>query len=77
VFAGNPVDTAAAYKGPQSNWGTEVDPMVGQIIGGTITFGGGSPLISGSAVVGGIGVSGDTAARDQAVADALKAALGL
>src|SRR5215213_1006232 len=77
VEAGNPVDTKAAYKGPQRRWGTANDPMVGEIVGGTITFGGGSPLIAGGQVVGGIGVSGDIPDRDQAVADALKAALHL
>jgi uncharacterized protein GlcG (DUF336 family) len=74
---GNPLDTGKAYKGPQNKWGTAQDPMVGQIVGGTITFGGGTPLISGTAVVGGVGVSGDTADRDQAVSDALATALGL
>lgn len=77
VADGNPVDATAAYKGPVSKWGTANDPMVGHIIGGTISFGGGSPLVKGGHVVGGIGVSGDTADRDQAVSDALKAALGL
>ncbi|MFO1071853.1 MAG: heme-binding protein [Geminicoccaceae bacterium] len=75
--AGNPVDTSVAYKGPQRDWGTAEDPMVGHIVGGTITFGGGDPLFVGNAVVGGIGVSGDTADRDQAVADAIRQALGL
>jgi uncharacterized protein GlcG (DUF336 family) len=73
---GNPLDTAKAYKGPQNKWGTAQDPMVGEIVGGTITFGGGTPLVSGAAIVGGIGVSGDTADRDQAVSDALADALG-
>jgi uncharacterized protein GlcG (DUF336 family) len=73
---GNPLDTGKAYKGPQNRWGTAQDPMVGQIVGGTITFGGGTPLVSGTSVVGGVGVSGDTAARDQAVSDALADALG-
>ena len=54
--AGNPVDTSVAYKGPQRDWGTAEDPMVGHIVGGTITFGGGDPLFVGNAVVGGIGV---------------------
>ena len=58
VADGNPVDATAAYKGPVSKWGTANDPMVGHIIGGTITFGGGSPLVKGGHVVGGIGVSG-------------------
>ena len=69
VAAGNPVDTDAAYKGPSHQWGTRSDPMVGEIVGGTITFGGGVPLIgAGGTIVGGLGISGDTAARDAEVA---------
>lgn len=75
LAAGNPVDPAKAYKGPQSNWGQSNDPMVGQIVGGTITFGGGSPISKKGAVVGGVGVSGDTAAHDQLVSDAVAAAI--
>jgi uncharacterized protein GlcG (DUF336 family) len=77
LAAGNPSDPAKIYKGPQSKWGTADDPMVGQIVGGTITFGGGTPLDKNGKIVGGVGVSGDTAARDQAVSDALAADLGL
>jgi uncharacterized protein GlcG (DUF336 family) len=72
---GNPVDPAKAYAGPQSRWGTSRDPMVGEIVGGTITFGGGTPLEQRGKIVGGIGVSGDTAANDQRVSDAVAAAL--
>jgi uncharacterized protein GlcG (DUF336 family) len=72
---GNPVDPAKAYKGPQSNWGQSNDPMVGQIVGGTITFGGGSPIAKSGAIVGGVGVSGDSAANDQIVSDAVAIAL--
>jgi uncharacterized protein GlcG (DUF336 family) len=43
--------------------------MVGQIVGGTITFGGGSPINRGGQVRGAVGVSGDTAANDQLVSD--------
>lgn len=74
---GDLVDATAASKGPSSRWGTANDPMVGHIIGGTISFGGGSPLVKVKHVVGGIGVSDDTADRDQAVSDAIKAALDL
>src|SRR4051794_15534463 len=72
---GNPVDPAKAYNGPQSNWGQSNDPMVGQIVGGTITFGGGSPIAKSGAIVGDVGVSGDSAANDQLVSDAVAAAL--
>ena len=40
----------------------------GQIAGGIITFGGGVPLYSGGHIVGGLGISGDTACTDHEVA---------
>jgi uncharacterized protein GlcG (DUF336 family) len=39
-----------------------------QIAGGIITFGGGVPLYSGGRIVGGLGVSGDTACTDHEIA---------
>jgi uncharacterized protein GlcG (DUF336 family) len=41
---------------------------VGQVPGGIITFGGGVPLYRGGVVIGGLGVSGDTACADHAIA---------
>ena len=41
--------------------GTTEDPKIGFRIGGTITFGGGLALYSGKTIVGGLGLSGDTA----------------
>jgi len=75
LAAGNPVDPDEAYAGPQSRWGTARDPMIGEIVGGTITFGGGTPIQKGSQIVGGVGVSGDTADNDQKVSDTVAAAL--
>ncbi|WP_200840502.1 heme-binding protein [Geminicoccus flavidas] len=75
LAAGNPVDPDKAYDGPQSRWGTARDPMVGKIVGGTITFGGGTPIQKGSQIVGGVGVSGDTAANDQKVSDTVAGTL--
>src|SRR5207244_11824617 len=40
----NPVDTAAAYDGPSSNFGTANDQLVGNRIGGFNVFGGGLAL---------------------------------
>src|SRR2546428_2061309 len=40
----------------------------GQIAGGIITFGGGVALYAGSHVVGGVGISGDTACTDHEIA---------
>src|SRR5438105_265323 len=57
----NPVDTGVAYKGPATNYGTASDPMVGSKIGGVNVFGGGLALYgTGNAIVGAVGVSGDT-----------------
>ena len=61
----NPVDTSAAYKGPSDNYGTSKDPMVGTKTGGVNVFGGGLALYNANhAVVGAIGVSGDTSCAD-------------
>lgn len=73
LAAGNPLDPAKAYKGPQSKWGTANDPMVGQVVGGTITFGGGTPVKRNGKFAGAVGVSGDTADNDQLVSDAIAA----
>ena len=65
----NPVDTAAAYDGPSSNFGTANDPLVGNKIGGVNVFGGGLALYaSGKKIVGGLGLSGDTACADHFIA---------
>ena len=65
----NPVDTAAAYKGPSSKYGTPDDPLAGVKIGGINVFGGGLALYNSSHVlVGGIGVSGDTSCADHNIA---------
>jgi uncharacterized protein GlcG (DUF336 family) len=41
---------------------------IGSVPGGIITFGGGVPLYAGGKVVGGLGVSGDSACADHAIA---------
>jgi len=65
----NPVDSAAAYKGPSSNFGTSNDPLVGSKIGGVNVFGGGLALYNAAKVlVGAIGVSGDTSCADHNIA---------
>jgi len=45
-----------------------VAPDVGEVPGGIITFGGGVPLYLNGQVIGGLGVSGDTACADHAIA---------
>jgi uncharacterized protein GlcG (DUF336 family) len=50
---------------------------VGQVPGGIITFGGGVALYKSGQVIGGLGVSGDTACADHAIAFRMRAAAGL
>jgi uncharacterized protein GlcG (DUF336 family) len=50
---------------------------VGQVPGGIITFGGGVALYKNGQVIGGLGVSGDTACADHAIAFRMRAAAGL
>lgn len=67
--ASNPVDTAAAYKGPSVNYGTATDPLVGVKIGGVNVFGGGLALYNNAGtLVGAIGVSGDSSCADHNIA---------
>src|SRR5262249_8939482 len=74
----NPVDTAAAYKGPSANFGTANDPLVGSKIGGINVFGGGLALYAaGRTLVGAIGVSGDTSCADHFIAWRARNNLGL
>jgi len=65
----NPVDTAAAYKGPSKNYGQANDPMVGNKIGGVNVFGGGLALYNKTGILlGAIGVSGDSSCADHNIA---------
>jgi hypothetical protein len=66
----NPVDPAVAYDGDAADYGTASDAMVGQKIGGVNVFGGGLALYSreDGALLGGLGVSGDTSCTDHVVA---------
>jgi uncharacterized protein GlcG (DUF336 family) len=74
----NPVETAAAYQGPSTKFGTAGDPLVGQKIGGINVFGGGLALYNSQhALVGGIGVSGDTSCADHNIAWRTRHALNL
>ena len=74
----NPVDTAAAYRGPSQNYGQANDPLVGRKIGGVNVFGGGLALYNKAGeIVGGLGVSGDTSCTDHIIAWKLRHALNL
>jgi uncharacterized protein GlcG (DUF336 family) len=77
LAAGNPVSPEDAYKGPYQQFGTRNDPMIGQRVGGTITFGGGLGLYNATDAVGGLGLSGDTACADHSTAWRVRALLGL
>lgn len=74
---GNVIDSTIAYQGSYGSFGTQKDPMIGYRIGGTITFGGGLALYSGNSVVGGLGLSGDTACADHSTAWRTRIILGL
>jgi uncharacterized protein GlcG (DUF336 family) len=57
----NPVNTEAAYGGNADEYGTTSDFMLGKRIGGVNVFGGGLALYDATgAVIGAIGVSGDS-----------------
>ncbi|WP_336489834.1 heme-binding protein [Methylobacterium nigriterrae] len=74
---GNEQNAKRAYQGDYNAFGTERDPLVGARIGGTITFGGGLALYNGSNVVGGLGLSGDTACADHSTAWRTRTILGM
>lgn len=73
----NPVNTTAAYAGDPATFGTGSDPLVGQPIGGIVAFGGGLALYDQNGIVGGLGVSGDSACADHNVAWRVRGVLGL
>jgi uncharacterized protein GlcG (DUF336 family) len=63
-----PPNAQAAFGDPNS-FGQPNDPMVGKAIGGVIVFGGGLPLYDEKGkLLGGIGLSGDTACADHVIA---------
>jgi uncharacterized protein GlcG (DUF336 family) len=81
-FGSNPEDSADIYKGPFSSWGQGLlvqDPMVGRRVGGFISFGGGVALVKSNTTnpIGSLGVSGDSACRDDLYARQVRANLGL
>jgi uncharacterized protein GlcG (DUF336 family) len=78
-FGSNPEDPADIYKSPFSYWGTSNDPLVGRRVGGFISFGGGVPLVTNNTKnpIGALGVSGDTACRDDAYARQVRQLLNL
>ncbi len=74
----NPVDTSVAYFGQAKNFGTESDPMIGLRLGGVNVFGGGLALYDADgALLGAVGVSGDSSCTDHIIAWKVRDALGL
>jgi hypothetical protein len=67
----------AANGGDPTQFGTPNDPMIGKPMGGVIVFGGGLALYDGNNIVGGLGISGDSACADHNVAWRVRKALGL
>jgi uncharacterized protein GlcG (DUF336 family) len=64
-----PPNAAVVETGDPESFGQANDPMDGKAPGGVIVFGGGLPLYGGKGeLVGGLGVSGDTACADHVVA---------
>lgn len=68
----------ALPSGPAERQGQANDPMVGKPIGGLIVFGGGLALYGADGkILGGLGVSGDTACADHIIAWKVRHALKL
>jgi uncharacterized protein GlcG (DUF336 family) len=67
----------AANSGDPTQFGSPNDPMIGKPMGGVIVFGGGLALYDGKDIVGGLGVSGDSACADHNVAWRVRKAIGL
>ena len=75
---GNPLNVQAVYAGHGEEFGTAHDPLVGQRVGGTISFAGGLALYDADGVlVGALGLSGDSACTDHIIAWKVRDALGL
>ena len=74
----NPVNTDVAYRGNASRYGQHNDPMHGGKIGGINVFGGGFALYNkAGAIVGGLGVSGDSSCADHNIGWRTRNTLGL
>lgn len=76
IIAASP-PSPEANAGDANAFGSPNDPMTGKRIGGVIVFGGGLALYDGNDVVGGLGVSGDSACADHNIAWRVRNALGL
>jgi uncharacterized protein GlcG (DUF336 family) len=78
IITAGPPNPQAAYAGKPEDFGQLNDPLVGKAVGGVIVFGGGLPLYTTKGkLVGGLGVSGDTACADHVIAWKVRHAVGL
>jgi uncharacterized protein GlcG (DUF336 family) len=74
----NPVNIDAAYGGNADEYGTTSDFMLGKRIGGVNVFGGGLALYDATgAVIGAVGLSGDSSCADHVIAWRVRHALVL
>lgn len=74
----NPINVNVAYSGSANDFGSEKDPLVGQMLGGVNVFGGGLALYNSKGdILGGIGVSGDTSCADHNIASRTRQGLQL
>ena len=72
----NPVNPDVAYGGNADDYGTTSDFMLGKRIGGVNVFGGGLALYDATgAVIGAIGLSGDSSCADHVIAWRVRHAL--
>jgi len=72
----NPPFPEAIYAGPQDDFGTARDAMIGKPVGGVIVFGGGLALYDGNGIAGALGVSGDSSCADHNIAWRVRHFLG-
>jgi uncharacterized protein GlcG (DUF336 family) len=74
----NPVDVSVVYGGDFDQYGTDTDFMVGKKPGGINVFGGGLALYDANgALVGAVGLSGDTSCADHNIAWRVRDGLAL
>jgi uncharacterized protein GlcG (DUF336 family) len=73
----NPAVASLITAGDPNSFGSAQDPLVGKNLNGGVVFGGGLALYDGNAIVGALGVSGDTSCADHNVAWRVRHALGL
>jgi uncharacterized protein GlcG (DUF336 family) len=78
IITAVPPNPQTAFAGSPASFGQPDDPLVGKPIGGVIVFAGGLPLYDTKGkLLGGLGVSGDTACADHVVAWKVRHALKL